>query len=126
MEESLQVLIENAPGAGAVIAMAYLFLRDRKALVEQHYMTIASLFDKADQTNKAVLDQQRVQSELIGKTLIVNQEMSKSLANVAEGLEDVIRTTKDVIRDTKSEPKMDARAIRRAVEEIKQEIDSGG
>lgn len=126
MEESLQVLIENAPGAGAVITMAYLFLRDRKALVEQHYITIASLFDKADQTNKAVLDQQRVQSELIGKTLIVNQEMSKSLANVAEGLEDVIRTTKDVIRDTKSEPKMDARAIRRAVEEIKQEIDSGG
>jgi len=127
MEESLQVLMENAPGAGAVIVTVYLFLKDRKSLVEQHYLTISDLFDKVDETNKTLLGSQKEQSELMGKTLVVNQDMLKGFQEVTEGFQGVAKGLEDLIRNSQSELKeeegMDSKAIRRAVEEMREELD---
>mgnify|MGYP003152727191 CR=1 FL=1 len=127
MEESLQVLMENAPGAGAVIVTVYLFLKDRKSLVEQHYLTISALFDKVDETNKTLLGSQKEQSELMGKTLVVNQDMLKGFQEVTEGFQGVAKGLEDLIRNSQSELKeeegMDSKAIRRAVEEMREELD---
>jgi len=109
--EGLDGLMEQAPGAAAVIIMAYLFLRDRKELQNQHYQTITTLFAKADKTAEEVLIQLKESTAIISQAMLVNQQVSDMLVKVNESLE----------KERDSDTKIDSNEIKRALKEIERQ-----
>jgi len=107
--EGFEGLIEQAPGAAAVIVMAYLFLRDKKSLQDIHYQTIKTLFSEADATNKELLGQLKETTLVMGQCMRVNEQALTVFEKINSNLE-----------KRGSDSAIDSNAIKRALLELKE------
>jgi len=105
--EGFEGLVEQAPGAAAVIVMAFLFLKDRKGLQDIHYKTINTLFQESDNTNKELLVQLKETTVVLGRSMQVNEQVATVLEKVNRSLE-----KKD------SDTRIDSESVKRALKEI--------
>ena len=85
--DGIEGLIEQVPGAAAVILAIFLFLKDKSKLQDLHYKTIDTLFKESDTTNKELLIALKESTLAIGRSQSVNEQALKAFERVVQNLQ---------------------------------------